>query len=164
MGVHFQMKKEIRRPTQGLDFQTIQESEECASRPRTMTPGSRMSTTTPNDDRKTVMSKTPTAMNSMTGVSVCLAAEYLGKDAEQLAASLPINFIQEDQENDKKKRQKSKSKDKSSDTGEEDYERRKKKKKSKRFLPKVGVKELASRLEPQLFQDADVGGKMTISQ
>merc|ERR1712200_166724 len=86
-------------------------------------------------------SKTPTAMNSMTGVSVCLAAEYLGKDAEQLAASLPINFIQEDQEND-----------------------RKKKKKSKRFLPKVGVKELASRLEPQLFQDADVGGKMTISQ
>eukprot|EP00088_Acartia_fossae_P055075 TRINITY_DN6393_c0_g1_i1.p1 TRINITY_DN6393_c0_g1~~TRINITY_DN6393_c0_g1_i1.p1 ORF type:complete len:1106 (+),score=232.40 TRINITY_DN6393_c0_g1_i1:452-3319(+) len=142
---------------------SIQESEESTPVPGSKTPASRMSTATPNHDRRTVMSKTPTAMNSMTGVSVCLAAEYLGKDAEQLAASLPINFIEDNQVGVKKKKHKSKNKDKSSDTGEEEKETRRKKKKSKRFLPKVGVKELASRLEPQLnFQDA--GGKMTISK
>ena len=140
----------------------IQESEESTPVPGARTPSSRMSTATPNHDRRTVMSKTPTAMNTMTGVSVCLAAEYLGKDAEQLAASLPINFI-EDDVSIKKKKHKSKSKDKSSDTGEEDKETRKKKKKSKRFLPKVGVRELASKLEPQL-QFHEGGGKMTLSQ
>ena len=140
----------------------IHESEESTPVPGSKTPLSRMSTATPNHDRRTVMSKTPTAMTSMTGVSVCLAAEYLGQDADQLAASLPINFIEDSQSSEKKKKSKSKSKDKSSDTGEEDRETRKKKKKSKRFLPKVGVKELANKLEPHLFQDG--AGKMVMSQ
>merc|ERR1712106_1210818 len=48
---------------------------------------------------------------------------------------------------------------------EEDSKKRKKKKnKDGKFLPKVGVKELANRLETELFQDSQVGTKMVISR
>merc|ERR1711915_894204 len=44
--------------------------------------------------------------------------------------------------------------------------RKKKKNKDKdgKFLPKVGVKELANRLETELFQDSLVGAKMVITK
>merc|ERR1711892_652076 len=52
------------------------------------------------------------------------------------------------------------------DHDEEDDKKKRKKKKNKdgNFLPKVGVKELANRLEGELFQDTQVGNKMVISQ
>jgi len=141
---------------------------------RTATPNQDRKTATPSQDRRTVMSKTPTAMqtgflNPMAGVSVCLAAEYLGQDAQQLAASLPVNFIEENQvivEKKKKHKHKHRSKDKDSDNNNDESEEKKKRKKKKdgKFLPKVGVKELASRLEPQLFQDMQAGNKMVISR
>ena len=105
----------------------------------------------------------------MAGVSVALAAEYLGQDAEQLAASLPAKFIEENQVVHKEKKKKHKHKQKCDDDEEDERadgkeKRRKRKEKDGKFLPKVGVKELASRLEPHLFQDSQVGKKMLISK
>ena len=156
---------------------TIQESEESTPVPNAQTPTNKdnnLSTPVQESRSNTVMSKTPTQMqtgylNPMAGISVCLAAEYLGQDAQQLAASLPVQFIEENQvvvSEKKKKRHKDKSKDKDAE-GEEGSggeKKKKKKKKDKKFLPKVGVKELASRLEPVLFQDEGVGNKMVMTK
>merc|ERR1711892_1275640 len=107
-------------------------------------------------------------LNPMAGVSVALAAEYLGQDAQQLVASLPANFIEENQvgKDRKKKKHRRKETDGDDDHDEEDDKKKRKKKKNKdgKFLPKVGVKELANRLEGELFQDTQVGNKMVISQ
>jgi len=109
-------------------------------------------------------------LNPMAGVSVALAAEYLGQDAQQLVASLPADFIEENQVIMKEKRKKKhRSKDKDQyDDDEDDEEKRKRKKKGRKkdgkFLPKVGVKELAARMEGELFQDMQVGNKMAITR
>merc|ERR1739842_195547 len=50
-------------------------------------------------------------LNPMAGVSVALAAEYLGQDAQQLVASLPPNFIEENQVGKDKKKKKHRRKD-----------------------------------------------------
>jgi hypothetical protein len=156
----------------------IKEAEETS--PVSRTPTNRESATgsiTPkcsSVDRIETGSKTPSFyqkgyLNPMAGVSVALAAEYLGQDAEQLAASLPAKFIEENQLVLKGKKKKHKHKHKHEEEEEEDKgdgKNRKKKKKEKdgKFLPKLGVRELASRLEPHLFQDTQVGKKMVISK
>ena len=156
---------------------TIQESEESTPVPGGGTPTNREASATPVQGSRsnTVLSKTPTQMqngylNPMAGISVCLAAEYLGQDAHKLAASLPVQFIEENQlivgDKKKNKRNKERSNEKDSDNVCEDGDekKKKKKKKDKKFLPKIGVKELASRLQPVLFQDEHVGNKMIITK
>ena len=145
----------------------ILESEETTPVPNARTPTNRegFGSATPIQGSRSAMSKTPSAMqteylNPMAGVSVALAAEYLGQDAQQLVNSLPVDFIEENIERRKKNRHRRKEED--TDNGEE--KKRRKKKKDKKFLPKVGVKELASRLEPQLFQDMQVGNKMILTK
>jgi len=109
-------------------------------------------------------------LNPMAGVSVALAAEYLGQDAQQVVASLPADFIEENQVLVKeRKKKKHRSKDKEQyDDDEDDEDRKKRKKKGRKkdgkFLPKVGVKELAARMEGELFQDMQVGTKMAITR
>ena len=106
----------------------------------------------------------------MAGVSVALAAEYLGQDANQLAANLPADFIEQNQVILKEKRKKKhRSKDMEHFEDEEDEEerrrrRKKGRKKDGKLLPKVGVKELAARMEGELFQDMQVGTKMVITR
>ena len=158
----------------------IDEVEETTPRPVTVvsrTPTMRGSTT-PGDLR--AASRTPSFyqsqtgevgyLNSMAGVSVALAAEYLGQDANRLAASLPADFIEENQvilREKKKKKHRSKEKD-TYDEDEDDEEKRRRRKKGRKkdgkFLPKVGVKELAARMEGELFQDIQVGTKMVITK
>jgi hypothetical protein len=157
----------------------IKETEETS--PVSRTPTNRDSVTgsiTPkcsgNVDRIETGSKTPSFsqkgyLNSMAGVSVALAAEYLGQDAEELVASLPAKFIEDNHLTLKEKKKKHKHKQKCQDDeedekGEGKEKRKKKKEKDGKFLPKVGVKELASRLEPHLFQDSQAGKKMLITK
>merc|ERR1719510_1289143 len=84
-------------------------------------------------------------LNPMAGVSVALAAEYLGQDANQLAANLPADFIEQNQVILKEKRKKKhRSKDKEYNEDEEDEKERRRRRKNGRkkdgkFLPKVGV-------------------------
>merc|ERR1712106_1159435 len=108
-------------------------------------------------------------LNPMAGVSVALAAEYLGQDANKLVANLPADFIEENQvllKERKKKKHRRKDTDAQDDHDDEEDNKKRKKKKNKdgKFLPKVGVKELANRLETELFQDSQVGTKMVISR
>jgi len=159
----------------------IEEVEETTPRPGTVvarTPTNRESMT-PQDALRAA-SKTPSFyqaqtgevgyLNPMAGVSVALAAEYLGQDANQLAANLPADFIEQNQVILKEKRKKKhRSKDKEYIEDEEDEEerrrrRKKGRKKDGKFLPKVGVKELAARMEGELFQDMQVGTKMVITR
>ena len=159
----------------------IEEVEETTPRPGTVvarTPTNRESMT-PQDALRAA-SKTPSFyqaqtgevgyLNPMAGVSVALAAEYLGQDANQLAANLPADFIEQNQVILKEKRKKKhRSKDKEYNEDEEDEEerrrrRKKGRKKDGKFLPKVGVKELAARMEGELFQDMQVGTKMVITR
>ena len=109
-------------------------------------------------------------LNPMAGVSVALAAEYLGQDANQLVANLPADFIEENQvilRERKKKKHRSKDKD-AYDEDEDDEEKRRRRKKGRKkdgkFLPKVGVKALAAKMEGELFQDIQIGTKMVISR
>jgi len=155
----------------------IDEVEETTPRPCTVvarTPTNR--DLTPQGEMRS-SSRTPSFyqaqtgyLNPMAGVSVALAAEYLGQDANQLAANLPPDFIEENQVLLKEKRKKKhRSKDKEyNDDEEDDEERRRRRKKGRKkdgkFLPKVGVKELAARMEGELFQDMQVGTKMVISR
>merc|ERR1712128_34486 len=165
------------------------ECEETTPRPQTViskTPTNRESSMTPKipgssqsrpiSKQSNAECRTPSFYNSgevgylnpMAGVSMALAAEYLGQDAQQLVASLPANFIEENQvgKDRKKKKHRRKETDGDDDHDEEDDKKKRKKKKNKdgKFLPKVGVKELANRLEGELFQDTQVGNKMVISQ
>merc|ERR1712128_377075 len=89
-------------------------------------------------------------LNPMAGVSVALAAEYLGQDANKLVANLPADFIEENQvllKERKKKKHRRKDTDAQvvHDDEEDNKKRKKKKNKDGKFLPKVGVKELANR-------------------
>ena len=152
----------------------IQESEESTPRPSTViskTPTNRESAT-PKLSRPVSKQSNPESVGYLTrtaGVSVALAAEYLGQDAIKLAANLPQEFIEENIVKEKKKK---KHRRKESDSPEEiEYDengqiKKKKKKKNKdgKFLPKVGVRELANRLEGELFQDNAVGARMVISK
>ena len=174
----------------GRRISMIEECEESTPRPETViskTPTNRgnMTPKIPGSSQSRPISKqsnaecrTPSFYNSgevgylnpMAGVSVALAAEYLGQDAEQLVASLPPNFIEENQvgKDKKKKKHRRKDNDGNDDHDEDDDKKKRKKKKNKdkdgKFLPKVGVKELANRLEGELFQDTQVGNKMVISR
>eukprot|EP00092_Neocalanus_flemingeri_P035110 GFUD01038208.1.p1 GENE.GFUD01038208.1~~GFUD01038208.1.p1 ORF type:complete len:1926 (+),score=502.28 GFUD01038208.1:4306-10083(+) len=174
----------------GRKISVIDESEETTPRPTTViskTPTNRDSVTpripTANQSRPLSKQsnaencKTPSFYNSgevgylnpMAGVSVALAAEYLGQDANQLVASLPADFIEENQvllKERKKKKHRRKDTDAQDDHDDEEDKKRRKKKKNKdgKFLPKVGVKELANRLEGELFQDSSVGTKMVITR
>ena len=144
----------------------IQETEETTP-VRTPTNRDVSGSCTPVQGSRSAMSKTPSAMqtgylNPMAGVSVALAAEYLGQDAQQIVNSLPVDFIEENIERRKKHRHKHRNKEDDTDDGEDKKKRRSKK--GKKFLPKVGVRELASRLEPQLFQDMQAGNKMIITK
>merc|ERR1719193_2110712 len=166
----------------GRRISMIEECEESTPRPETViskTPTNRenMTPKIPGSSQSRPISKqsnaecrTPSFYNSgevgylnpMAGVSVALAAEYLGQDAQQLVASLPPNFIEENQvgKDRKKKKHRRKDNDGNDDHDEDDEKKKRKKKKNKdkdgKFLPKVGVKELANRLEGELFQDTQV--------
>merc|ERR1712226_294071 len=112
----------------------IEEVEETTPRPGTVvarTPTNRENIT-PQDALRAA-SKTPSFyqaqsgevgyLNPMAGVSVALAAEYLGQDAQQLVASLPADFIEENQVIMKEKRKKKhRSKDKDQYDDDEDDE------------------------------------------
>ena len=158
----------------GRRCSVIQESEESTPRPSTVickTPTNRESAT-PRQSRPVSKQSNPDTVGYLTrtaGVSVALAAEYLGQDAIKVVNNLPLEFIEENIIKEKKKK---KNRRKESDS-QEDYEydeegnkKKKKKKKNKdgKFLPKVGVKELANRLEGELFQDNMVGARMVISK
>jgi len=174
----------------GRRISIIEESEETTPRPTTViskTPTNRDSVTPkiPAANQSRPQSKqsnaescrTPSLYNSgevgylnpMAGVSVALAAEYLGQDANKLVANLPADFIEENQvllKERKKKKHRRKDTDAQDDHDDEEDNKKRKKKKNKdgKFLPKVGVKELANRLETELFQDSQVGTKMVISR
>ena len=157
----------------GRRCSVIVESEESTPRPSTVlckTP-TNMESVTPRQSRPVSKQSNPESVGYLkrTAVaSVALAAEYLGQDAVMLAASLPPEFIEENiVKEKKKKKQRRKESDSQEDyEGEDDKKKRKKKKKDKdgKFLPKVGVKELANRLEGELFKDNVVGAKMVISK
>jgi len=174
----------------GRRISIIDESEETTPRPSTViskTPTNRDSVTpkitAANHSRpvskqsNAEISRTPSFYNSgevgylnpMAGVSVALAAEYLGQDANKLVASLPAQFIEENQVlvKDRKKKKHRRGENEAQDDHEEEDEKKKRKKKKNKdgkFLPKVGVKELANRLESELFQDSQIGTKMVITQ
>jgi hypothetical protein len=174
----------------GRRISIIDECEESTPRPETViskTPTNRenMTPKIPGSSHSRPISKqsnaecrTPSFYNSgevgylnpMAGVSVALAAEYLGQDAHQLVASLPANFIEQNQvgKDRKKKKHRRKDNDGNDDHDEDEEKKKRKKKKNKdkdgKFLPKVGVKELANRLEGELFQDSEVGNKMVMSK
>merc|ERR1712013_664865 len=115
----------------GRRISMIEECEESTPRPETViskTPTNRgnMTPKIPGSSQSRPISKqsnaecrTPSFYNSgevgylnpMAGVSVALAAEYLGQDAEQLVASLPPNFIEENQVGKDKKKKKHRRKD-----------------------------------------------------
>ncbi len=152
---------------------SIHESEETTPVPSKTPTNREIESATPISGSRASMNQTPCGFKAgyltPAGVSVALAAEYLGQDAETLAASLPVNFIDNSpsmNEKKKKHKQKHKSRDKDSDATNDEGEEKKKKKKKKdgKFLPKVGVKELASQLESQLFQDETAGHKMIITR
>ncbi len=111
-------------------------------------------------------------LSSISEVSVALAAEYLGQaKAEDVAAAL------RDEENGefKLKQRKHKKHKKSRAECQESPDNRKQRKKhrnkkqkskdgdEKKFLPKLGVKALVSKLEPKLFKDSSSGTKMVMS-
>lgn len=172
----------------GRRISIIDECEETTPRPQTViskTPTNRDSVTPkipaqshsrPLSKQSNAECRTPSYYNSgevgylnpMAGVSVALAAEYLGQDAKQLVASLPHDFIEENQvgKDRKKKKHRRKDTDGNDDHDEDEDKKKRKKKKNKdgKFLPKVGVKELANRLEGELFQDSQVGTKMVITR
>jgi len=134
-----------------------EEVEETTPRPGTVVARTPTNRETPQDALRAA-SKTPSFyqtgevgyLNPMAGVSVALAAEYLGQDANQLAANLPADFIEQNQVILKEKRKKKhRSKDKEYNEDDEDEEERRRRRKNGRkkdgkFLPKVGVKELAA--------------------
>ena len=100
-------------------------------------------------------------------MSVALAAEYLGQDAIKLAANLPQEFIEENilmESKKKKHRRKGSDSQEEHDDDQKVTKKKKKKNKDGKFLPKVGVRELANRLEGELFQDDAVGARMVISR
>ena len=150
----------------------IQESEESTPRPSTVlcrTPTNRDSVT-PRMSRPMSKQSNPDTVGYLTraaGVSVALAAEYLGQDAIKLAANLPQEFIEENiLKESKKKKHRRKGSDSQEEHDDDQKATKKKKKKNKdgKFLPKVGVRELANRLEGELFQDNAVGARMVISK
>jgi len=169
----------------GRRISIIDECEETTPRPQTVisrdsvTPKvPAVSSSRPQSKQSNIECKTPSfydpgqvgCLNPMAGVSVALAAEYLGQDAKQLVASLPAGFIEENQVGKEKKKKKHRRKETDGydehEEGDEKKKRKKKKNKDKdgKFLPKVGVKELANRLETELFQDSQVGAKMVITK
>ncbi|XP_059096908.1 uncharacterized protein LOC131891387 [Tigriopus californicus] len=126
-------------------------------------------------------------MTPIADASLTLAAEYLGQEKAQVVASLPSNYIPEEQlllRQGKQATKIKKPKEKEAEHQPNDYcERRKHKKKKKKrkrkdsetnkagekegdgkFLPKLGVKALISLLEPKLFQDEEGGAKMVLSE
>ena len=161
----------------GRRCSVIEESEESTPRPATVicrTPTNPGTSATPRQLSRPVSKQSNPEGGSVgyltrTAVtSVALAAEYLGQDAVQLAANLPAEFIEENIVKEKKKKKNRKKGSDSQDDIECDDDQKKKKKKRKnkdgKFLPKVGVKELANRLEGELFQDNVVGARMVISK
>lgn len=126
-------------------------------------------------------------MTPIADASLTLAAEYLGQEKAQVVASLPSNYIPEEQllniQRKQAKLKKTKSRDaehESSSHAERKKHKKKKKKRKRReseteettvekesdgkFLPKLGVKALISLLEPKLFQDEEGGTKMVLSE
>merc|ERR1712173_564392 len=100
----------------------IQESEESTPRPSTViskTPTNRESATPKLSSRPVSKQSNPESVGYLTrtaGVSLALAAEYLGQDAIKLAANLPQEFIEENIVKEKKKK---KHRRKESDSPEE---------------------------------------------
>ena len=116
----------------------------------------------------------PGLLDPISEVSVALAAEYLGQEARQVAASLPQSF-------EAKQQGRVKSRGKSSRREESSEGRQRKRKKKKRrsrvagdeeeedgedegYRPKYGVRDLVNMLEPRLFQDEQSGTKMVMTR
>ena len=121
----------------------------------------------------------PDWYNPINELSVALAAEYLGQKSEEVAKSLPVDFVDTQSNLDKSEKtgshHKSTKKKKKCDadeggetnskgSGEKKHKKKKKKKGDGKFLPKITVRDLVGMLEPQLFKDDDTGTKMVMQE